>query len=100
MGCIMNTITDPVITANDNAEFLGQVIDAYRHEGFDAGYQQATRDLLECLVLNSEQFLSERPEGTTRQELRRVLYAFVDRLERQLDRNCRERGYVESGLGI
>jgi hypothetical protein len=96
----MNAVTDPVVTANDNADFLGHVIDTYRREGFDAGYQKASRDLLACLVLNSEQFLSERPEGPARQELRRVLYAFVDRLERQLDRNWRERGFVEGGLGI
>jgi len=95
----MNAITDPVAHANENVDFLGQVIGAYRREGFDAGYRQASRDLLACLVLNSEQFLSERPEGA-RQELRRVLYAFVDRLERQLDQNWRERGYVEGGLGI
>ena len=83
-----------------HADLLGDVIETYRRDGFDAGYQQATRDLLACLVLNSEQFLQERPQGALPQDVRRLLYAFVDQLERQLDRNLRTRGYVEGGLGI
>jgi len=91
-------MTDTAIIDDPNFDVLGGVIEAYRREGFDAGYQRATQDLLACLVLSSEQFLCE--QASSGQELRRVLYAFVDRLERQLDRNAQAHGYVEGGLGI
>lgn len=88
-----------LIAAEENVDFLGGIIDAYRREGFDAGYERATQDLLACLVANSEEFLHEQQFRQSGKELRRVLYAFVDRLERQLDRNWQSHGF-EGGLGI
>jgi hypothetical protein len=81
-----------------NVTLYGDLFKAYRREGFDAGYRQATQDLLACLVLKSEQFIAEHPRSD--HELRKLIYTFVDRLERQIDRNAANRGFVEGGLGI
>ena len=91
-------MTDTIIIDEPNSDVLAGVIEAYRRGGFDAGYQRATQDLHANLVLISEEFLRE--QASSGQELRKVLYAFVDRLERQLDRNARTHAYVEGGLGI
>ena len=32
----MNAVIDPIATAEANVDFLGQIIDAYRREGFEA----------------------------------------------------------------
>jgi hypothetical protein len=79
-------------------DVLGGILEASRREGFDEGYQRAARDLLASLVFNAEEFLREHPNRM--QELRKVLYTFVARLEQQVDRNAERRGFFEGGLGI
>lgn len=89
-----------ITAAEAQVDFLGEIIASYRSDGFEKGYKRASADLLACLVYNSEQFLREHAASQEPADLRKVLYAFVDRLERQLDRNAQSRGYVEGGLGI
>lgn len=91
--------TSVITAAEAKVDFLGEIIAAYRSEGFEKGYMRATQDLLACLVYNSERFLQEQNQSEN-SDLRKVLYAFVDRLERQLDDNVQHHGYVEGGLGI
>jgi hypothetical protein len=80
------------------SDVFGGIIEASRREGFDEGYQRAARDLLASLVFNAEEFLHDHPNRP--QELRKVLYSFVARLEGQIDRNAERRGFFEGGLGI
>lgn len=74
------------------------VIEPADVDRFNAGYRQATQDLLDWLVYGSEQFLHERTSAM--QELRPILYAFVEQLEQKIVRNSQDHGYVEGGLGI
>jgi hypothetical protein len=90
--------TQTISRPTRGSDVFGGIIEASRREGFDEGYQRAARDLLASLVFNAEEFLREHPDRT--QELRKVLYTFVARLERQVDRNAERRGFVEGGLGI
>jgi hypothetical protein len=83
----------------DADDVLGGVIEAYRREGFDTGYRRATLDLLSAMVLNAEEFLHEQP-GDAARKLRPTLYAFIERLERQVERDAQSHRYVEGGLGI
>lgn len=62
---------------------LDHLLETYRRHGFDAGYDQALRDQLAGLVLQAERFLSGRETSV---EERKLLYAFVARLESQLTR--------------
>jgi hypothetical protein len=87
-----------ITNRSGRADVFGGIIEASRREGFDEGYQKAARDLLASLVFNAEEFLHEHPNRT--QELRKVLYTFVARLEQQVDRNAERRGFFEGGLGI
>ena len=64
---------------------LAELSDVYRQWGFDSGYAQATRDHLEMFVCNAEAVLGAR-DGTwaERDAARRLLYAFIARLERRM----------------
>ena len=91
-------MTTQTIQPKRSSDIFGGILEASRREGFDEGYQRAARDLLASLVFNAEEFLRDHPQRTA--ELRKVLYAFVERLERQVDRNANHRGVFEGGLGI
>jgi hypothetical protein len=78
---------------------LSALIDAYREEGFERGYERAARDVLDSLVGITERFLREANggEGNSRQ----LVYAFVEFLEREiLAESGNVAGYVSGGLGI
>ena len=92
-------MTDVAVINEPEAEVFGSIFEAYRREGFDAGYQRAVRTLFSDMVLCAEEFLHDQPGGCT-QESRRMLYAFIERLERQVGRDSHSGGYVEGGLGI
>jgi hypothetical protein len=87
-----------ITRSTSEVDVFGGILEASRREGFDEGYQRAARDLLASLVFNAEEFLHDHPNRT--QELRKVLYSFVARLEGQIDRNAERRGFFEGGLGI
>lgn len=81
-----------------NSEVSDRSNKAPADEAFDAGYRQATQDILDWLVYGSEEFLRERTSAT--QELRKAVYGLVDRIEKRIEQNQRDQGYVEGGLGI
>ena len=101
---------------------LAELSEFYRQLGFEAGYTQAARDMLELSVVTAEQILRERNALTGPHDARRLLYAFIARLDRKLslfsdstqvqgtasaneglgnqsDSGCDEH-YVEGGMGI
>jgi hypothetical protein len=102
---------------NVNGEMggLAELSASYRQLGFDAGYAQAARDQLESSVVIAEQILRERNNLLSGpQEARRLLYAFIARVDRRLSlyanptslerdaaagQKCRN-GFMEGGLGI
>jgi hypothetical protein len=101
---------------------LAELSGFYRQLGFEAGYAQAARDQLELSVVTAEQILREQNALTGPTDARRLLYAFIARLDRKLslfsdsslvkdaadsdeaeddrkNEDCNE-GYMEGGLGI
>jgi hypothetical protein len=70
---------------------LAELSEVYRQWGFDSGYAQATRDHLEMFVANAEAVLADR-SGTwaERDAARRLLYAFIARLERRMGHFARD----------
>jgi hypothetical protein len=102
-----NAINSPPATAfdrhvdagEDSTGILGAVIDAYREEGYERGYDRASRDLLDSLVGITERFLREA-EGDANWS-RQIVYAFVEFLEREIQATSGDvAGYVSGGLGI
>ncbi len=97
---------------------LAELSEVYRQWGFDSGYAQATRDHLEMFVANAEAVLGERSGSwAERDAARRLLYAFIARLERRMGHFARDyapssasketrpliapaQDVVEGGLGI
>ena len=84
---------------SESTGILGAVIDAYREEGYERGYERASRDLLDSLVGITERFLRESDGDSTRS--RQTVYAFVEFLEREIQAASGDvAGYVSGGLGI
>ena len=81
----------------DESSVIGTLLDAYRQQGYERGYQQATRDVLASLVTVTEAYLRSRPGDAPD---RRELYAFVEFLEHRLEASAANAGYVTGGLGI
>ena len=90
--------TQTISKRPQTADVFGGIIQASRREGFDEGYQRAARDLLAGLVFNAEEFLQEHPNRV--QELRKILYQFVAKLERQIDKSAEQHNDFVGGLGI
>jgi hypothetical protein len=78
---------------------LGALIDVYRREGDERGYQRALRDVLDSLVGVTERFLRDGDPDSGAS--RRVIYAYVEFLEREIHAASNDvAGYVSGGLGI
>jgi len=91
---------DPHVKDTDESTgILGAVIDAYREEGYERGYDRASRDVLDSLVGIAERFLRE--SGGHASQSRQLVYAFVEFLEREIQAASGDvAGYVSGGLGI
>jgi len=97
--------------SEENQSGLAELSEFYRQLGFDAGYAQAARDQLELSVVIAEQVLREqRTALDTPKDARRLLYAFIARVERRLgllvnstpieaNDQCNDQ-YMEGGMGI
>ena len=78
---------------------ISGVMQAYRDEGFAAGYARATSDLLADFVLIAEQFIHELP-AEKRSALRPVLRAFENHLAVAVHSRKPVEVFVDGGLGI
>jgi len=79
-------------------EVFDGVLDAYRQDGFSAGYRRAISDVLSDFLWVSERFLKEHsppPPG-----LRQVLQEFEQHLEDLAKPSSPAGGFVDGGLGI
>ena len=102
-GITVTDITDSPSPA-PAAGVLGSVLGVYEQHGYDAGYRRAVQDVLLSLLGVTEQFIRERGTGgSPPEDLRRVVWALGEDLERQLAAGASDRstsGEVEGGLGI
>ena len=102
----MTDVIDSLPTTDISAPLDGEghgvldaLIDAYRQEGYERGYGRATRDVLDSLVGMAERYLREAGEDSGGS--RKVVYAFVEFLERHIQAASGDvAGYVSGGLGI
>jgi hypothetical protein len=74
------------------------VLASYGERGYELGYRRAVSDALSLLLLVTEEYLRDHPDGRA---LRQVLYPFEEHVERHLYRlGSHDAGYVTGGLGI
>ena len=110
-GITVTDITGAMAPAGSPPGVLGSVLGVYERHGYEAGYRRAVQDVLLSLLGVTEQFIRERglnPGGTpgaTASEtdaanLRRVVWALREDLERRFERDRNASGFVEGGLGI
>lgn len=96
IGLLSPVADDP---APSHSAFDG-VLDAYRQQGYRAGYNRALNGALADFLLFSQQLL-RRVEPEQRQRLSEALRQFERTLERSLtDRSGSADHFVEDGLGI
>lgn len=92
-------LVDPVphmddVAADDSTCSHFASVEAYLDDGYRRGYNAALQNLLESLVPLAEAHLRSSPGG------RRHVYAFIEYLERHVERAASENSYVSDGLGI
>lgn len=91
-------LVDPTLVQNSSdpkpLQLFSAVLDTYVSVGYRCGYEGAMQNLLESLVPLAEEHLRFSPTA------RRNVYAFIEFLERHLERVSSESGYVADGLGI
>ena len=73
------------------------LVNAYREEGYEAGYSRAASDVLASMFEATEEFVALHPE--TAIETRRLLHSFVERLHAHLRRQRSDHTFAD-GLGI
>jgi hypothetical protein len=102
-GITVTDITDSPAGA-PAAGVLGSVLGVYEQHGYDAGYRRAVQDVLLSLLGVTEQFIRQQGTGgPPPDDLRRVVWALHEDLERRLAEGADARsaaGEVEGGLGI
>jgi hypothetical protein len=78
------------------------VLDAYRSDGFEAGYHRAVNDLLADFALIAKEFLREHEQQSDelRQALRDFQIRFEAHLENAVPASRTVDQYVDGGLGI
>jgi hypothetical protein len=83
----------------DHQNVLSPLVSAYHERGYEAGYARGVNDFLATMLEAAEEFARLQPSSTV--ETRRLLYAFLEFLEKQIGRTPThsENGFVD-GLGI
>lgn len=75
------------------------LIEVYRGQGFEQGYEKAMSDVLGSLVHLTEQYLDGRSDSP-KAELRRIVYGYVEHLQSHIRHASNDAGFVSGGLGI
>jgi hypothetical protein len=93
------TAQQPDDDVHETTGVLGALIDVYRKEGYERGYHRALHDVLDSLVGVTERFLRDGDPDSGAS--RRLIYAYVEFLEREIHAASNDvAGYVSGGLGI
>ena len=71
----------------------------YFNHGYEAGYRQAARDLLDTLQSLGDQFINDQL-ASLGEDARKSLYAYEEVLARELGKMLTDAQFVEGGLGI
>jgi hypothetical protein len=79
-------------------EITTRLLDIYREQGHLEGFFRGINRVLMSLVEATESYLAEHPEES--EQLRPVLYGFVEHLDQHIRRLTDGHGFVEDGLGI
>lgn len=79
-------------------EKLADLLRKYREQGNVEGYFRATSDVLMSLVAITEDYLAKDPDASD--ELRPLIYGFVEYLDQRIRGLSNQQGFVEGGLGI
>lgn len=86
--------TKPLESEPQSAIAFTEVFEAFGIEGYRCGYRGALHNLLASLVPLAEEHLRSAPAA------RANVYAFIEFLERRIERASSDAGYVADGLGI
>jgi hypothetical protein len=86
--------------ADDLPGLFGSLMDVYREQGYERGYQRAVNDILDELLLATEDFVQERERERALPDARRLFYEFERFVEERLQRLSPSQQYVSGGLGI
>ena len=90
---------DPTLAPVSDSPLDG-ILEAYRQQGYDAGYSRALNDVLADFLLFTQRLL-RNADPDDRNRLRRSLRSFETQLESSLaGQNGRVYPVVEGGLGI
>ena len=96
-----NTLSQQDRFSSNADPALGGVVDglleAYRREGYEAGYRRARNDLLADFVLISREFIRDLP--TPVPDLRQIIRKFEQHLEGSMSDRSHFREFTD-GLGI
>jgi hypothetical protein len=83
--------------AQNRDELTRRLFGIYRDQGQQEGYQKAVNELIMALVQSTEEYLDQHPEE---ENLRSILYGFVEHLDLRIRKLSLDAGYMENGLGI
>ena len=89
-------VVDP--PREDLPGLFGGLMDVYREQGYERGYQRAINDLLTVLLLAREEYVRSA-EGSL-PDARRLFYGFERYAEERILSLNPDHGYVSGGLGI
>lgn len=68
------------------------------HNAFRDGYTRAVGQQFAAIAPHAEEYLRLQPGSS--EEHRRLIYGFVEHLQKRLAEAAQESGYVDGGLGI
>jgi hypothetical protein len=91
--------SDAQTGVDHTGSIFGALIEVYRKQGFEHGYQKAMNDVLSSLVHLTEQYLGGRTDDA-KADVRRIVYSYVEHLQTEIRRASNDAGYVSGGLGI
>jgi hypothetical protein len=95
-GITVTDLDDPA-----NGSVFGSVLGVYEQHGYEAGHRRGVQDVLLLMLSETEELIRRRRlSGDLAGELRRVVWALQDDVQRRTDRPASSDGFVEGGLGI
>ena len=95
-GITVTDLDDP-----SNGSVFGSVLGVYEQHGYEAGRRRGAADVLLLLLSETEESIRRRGlSDDVAGELRRVVWALQDDVQRRVDGPAAGDGFVEGGLGI